>query len=173
MWIARNKNGELYLFTFVTPVRCDKDGCWIKGECSSNLSDSIRLDDNLFPELTWDDEPMEVGLFPISADRTEELSTTIRLTTYYDDYDGYREWFFNMLKHQPHYMDCTDEEYEEIWENHIHKEYDFDEIWDTVQYEGYTLISLKMNCYETQPYHVKVCESKEYIDNILKKYENK
>ena len=59
---------------------------------------------------------MEVGLFPISADRTEKLSTTIRLTTYYDDYDGYREWFFNMLKHQPHYMDCTDEEYEEIWE---------------------------------------------------------
>ena len=66
MWITRNKNGELYLFTFVKPVRCDEDSCWIKGECSSNLSDSIRLDDNLFPELTWNDEPMEVGLFPIS-----------------------------------------------------------------------------------------------------------
>lgn len=35
--------------------------------------------------------------------------------------------------------------------NHIHKEYKFDEIWDTVQREGYTIISLKMNRYETQP----------------------
>ena len=170
MWIARNKYGRLYLFTFVKLVRKDEDGCWVKADCSCKLASSIRLDDNLFPQLTWDDEPMEVGLFPISADNDEELPTTIRLTTYYGDYDVHREWFFNMLKHQSHYMDCTDEEREEIWENHIHKEYEFDEIWDTVQREGYTIISLKMNSYETQPYTVKVCESKDYIDNILKKY---
>ena len=75
-----------------------------------------------------------------------------------------------MLEHQDRYKDCTDEECEEIWWNHIHKEYDFDEIWDTVQYEGFTLISLKTNRYENQPHHVKVCESKDYIDNILKKH---
>ena len=170
MWIARDKDGKLFLFTFVKLVRKDEDGCWVKTDCHSDLADSIRLDDNLFPQLTWDDEPMEVGLFPISADTDEELPTTIRLTTYYDDYDAHREWFFNMLKHQDNYKDCTDEEREKIWENHIHKDYDFDEIWDTVQYEGFTLISLKMNRYEHQPHHVKVCESKDYIDNILKKY---
>ena len=170
MWIARDKDGRLFLFTFVKPVRKDEEGCWVKADCHSDLADSIRLDDNLFPQLTWDDEPMEVGLFPISADTDEELPTTIRLTTYYTDYAAHREWFFDMLKHQNNYKDCTDEEREKIWDNHIHKDYDFDEIWDTVQYEGYTLVSLKMSRYENQPHQVKVCESKDYIDNILKKY---
>lgn len=107
---------------------------------------------------------------PISADNDEELPTSIRLTTYYADYAAHREWFFDMIKHQDNYKDCTDEEREEIWWNHIHKEYDFDEIWDTIQHHGYTIISIKSNRYENQPHHVKVRESKEYIDNFLKKY---
>ena len=170
MWIVRNKkDGTLRLFK-MKPERIDEEGCWVKCEHCDDLACGIRLDDNLFPQLTWVDEPMEVGLFPISADKDEELPTTIRLTTYYADYAAHREWFFDMLKHQDNYKDCTDEEREKIWENHIHKDYDFDEIWDTVQYEGFTIISLKMNRYEHQPHHVKVCESKEYIDSILKKY---
>ena len=170
MWIARNKYGRLYLFTFVKPVRKDEDGCWVKANCSSKLAGSIRLDDNLFPQLTWEDEPMKVGLFPISADTDEELPTTIRLTTYYDDYAAHREWFFDMLKHQDNYKDCTDEEREEIWWNHIHKEYEFDEILCTIQYEEFTIISLKTNRSDKQFHLVKVRESKEYIDNFLKKY---
>ena len=160
----------MYLFTFVKPSRKDEEGCWVKCEHCGELVGSIRLDDNLFPQLTWDDEPMEVGLFPISADKDEELPTTIRLTTYYADYAAHREWFFDMLKHQDNYKDCTDEEREEIWWNHIHKDYDLDEIWYTIQYEGYTLISLKTNRYDNQLQQVKVCESKEYIDNILKSH---
>ena len=170
MWIVRNKkDGTLRLFK-MKPERIDEEGCWVKCEHCDDLACGIRLDDNLFPQLTWDDEPMEVGLFPISADTDEELPTSIRLTTYYADYAAHREWFFDMLKHQDHYKDCSNEEREKIWDNHIHKDYDFDEIWDTVQYEGFTLISLKINRYEHQPHHVKVCEPKEYIDNILKKY---
>ena len=170
MWIVKNKkDGTLRLFK-TKPERIDEEGRWVKDGYYGCWIDCTILDDEWFDDLTWDDEPMEVGLFPISADNDEELPTTIRLTTYYDDYDAHREWFFNMLKHQSHYMDCTDEEREEIWENHIHKEYEFDEIWDTVQREEYTIISLKMNSYETQPYTVKVCESKDYIDNILKKH---
>ena len=170
MWIVRDKDGRLFLFTFVKPVRKDEDGCWVKDEHCGELAGSIRLDDNLFPQLTWDDEPMEVGLFPISADTDEELPTTIRLTTYYADYAAHREWFFDMLKHQDNYKDCTDEEREKIWWNHIHKDYEFDEIWDTFQHHEYTIIFLKPNRYENQPHHVKVRESKEYIDNFLKKY---
>ena len=170
MWIARNKYGRLYLFTFVKPVQKDEDGCWVKADCSCKLADSIRLDDNLFPQLTWDDEPMEVGLFPISADKDEESPTTIKLTTYYDDYAAHREWFFDMLKHQESYKDCTDEEREKIWWNHIHKDYDFDEICCTIQYEEYTIISLKTNRSDKQLHLVKVRESKEYIDNILEKH---
>ena len=170
MWIARNKYGRLYLFTFVKPVRKDEDGCWVKDDCSCKLAGSIRLDDNLFPQLTWEDEPMKVGLFPISADTDEELSTTIRLTTYYADYAAHREWFFDMLKHQDNYKDCTDEEREKIWWNHIHKDYDFDEICCTIQYEEFTIISLKTNRSDKQLHLVKVRESKEYIDNILEKH---
>ena len=172
MWIARDEDGKLNLFTFVKPVRKDEESCWVKDEHCSDLElvGSIRLDDNLFPQLTCDDEPMEVGLSPISADTDEESPTTIRLTTYYADYAAHREWFFDMLKHQDNYKDCTDEEREEIWWNHIHKEYDFDEILCTIQYEGYTLISLKTNRSDNQLHQVKVRESKEYIDNFLKKY---
>ena len=60
MWIARDKDGKLNLFTFLKPVRMDEDGCWVKADCPGELADSIRLDDNLFPQLTWDDEPIEV-----------------------------------------------------------------------------------------------------------------
>ena len=169
MWIARSKDGTFRLFK-TKPIRIDEEGRWVKDGYYGCLIDCTILDDERFDDLTWDDEPMEVGLFPISADKDEELPTTIRLTTYYADYAAHREWFFDMLKNQDNYKDCTDEEREEIWQNHIHKEYDFDEIWDTVQYEGYTLVSLKMSRYENQPHHVKVRESKEYIDNFLKKY---
>ena len=75
-----------------------------------------------------------------------------------------------MLTHQDRSKDCTDAECEEIWWNHIHKDYDFDEILDTIQHHGYTIISLKSNRSDNQPHHVKVRESKEYIDNFLKKY---
>ena len=170
MWIAKDKDRRLFLFTFVKPVRKDEDGCWVKCEHCDDLACGIRLDDNLFPQLTWDDEPMEVGLFPISAAKDEEFPTTIRLTTYYEYCDAYREWFFDMLKHQDNYKDCTDEEREGLWENHIHKEYALDEIWYTIQYERYTLISLKNNRSDNQLHQVKVRESKEYIDNFLKKY---
>ena len=170
MWIARDKDGKLHLFTFVKPVRKDEEGCWVKADCSCKFAGSIRLDDNLFPQLSWEDEPMKVGLFPISADTDEELPTSIRLTTYYDDYAAHREWFFDMLKHQDRYKDCTDEECEEIWWNHIHKDYDFAEIYCTIQYEEYTIISLKTNRSDKQLHLVKVRESKEYIDNILEKH---
>ena len=170
MWIARNKkDGTLRLFK-TKPGRIVEEGCWVKYEHCDDLACGIRLDDNLFPQLTWEDEPMEVGLFPISATKVEELPTTIRLTTYYEYCDAYREWFFDMLKHQDNYKDCTDEEREEIWWNHIHKDYDIDEIRCTIQYEEFTIISLKTNRSDKQLHLVKVRESKEYIDNFLKKY---
>ena len=75
-----------------------------------------------------------------------------------------------MLKHQDNYKDCTDEEREEIWWNHIHKDYNFDEIRCTIQYEEFTIISLKTNRSDKQLHLVKVRESKDYIDNILKKH---
>lgn len=71
MWIARDKDGELYLFTFVKPVRIEEDNenYWIKDEYCGDLADCIRLDDKLFPDLKWEDEPVEVNLITLKKKR--------------------------------------------------------------------------------------------------------
>ncbi len=131
---------------------------------------SKMLDADLFPNLKWEDEPIEVGLIELNATNEELIDDTIVLTRYYEDYEKEHERFVNMLKHQERYKDCTDEEVEEIWKNHIKEEYTFDEIWNTIQCEGYTKIVLRMGRHDIQPDYDYVCESKEYIDTKIKKY---
>lgn len=81
MFAARNKNGQLWLFN-VKPVR---NLNWKDSDCLETIDkwslpndeivwfggyDSIykierqmmRLPDELFPELSWNDEPMQVDL---------------------------------------------------------------------------------------------------------------
>ena len=77
MWVARDKNikycndnatSHLWLYLDNKPIRCPREydpdladadytGCWL-GKNSSK----IPLDDSLFPELRWEDEPIEVEL---------------------------------------------------------------------------------------------------------------
>lgn len=57
MWIARDKNGNLNLFQ-TKPIRM----CGYKWEEDVIYKHSIEIDNNLFPNLTWDDEPIEVDL---------------------------------------------------------------------------------------------------------------
>ena len=82
--------------------------------------------------------------------------------------------FFKMLRTgiNERYKDCSDEELEEVWQNHLKTEYDFDEIWDTVQCDGYTKIVLKMGRHDCQHEYDYVCETKEYIDNYIKSKSN-
>lgn len=55
MWAARNKNGDLKLF-YNKPFRFDDDK-WI-----TTWINWMEIDSTLFPDLTWDDEPIEVEL---------------------------------------------------------------------------------------------------------------
>lgn len=105
-----------------------------------------------------------------NTNEVKELETTITLTKYYEDYEKEHEWFVNMLKHQERYKDCTDEQIEEIWKDHIKEEYTFDEIWDTIQCDGYTKIVLRMGRHDNQPDYDYVLETKEYIDKKMKNY---
>lgn len=59
MWIARNKDGSLYLFT-KKPTRVGSYGTWIWG----NQNYCIRINDEKY-SVKWEDEPVEVTLVPI------------------------------------------------------------------------------------------------------------
>jgi hypothetical protein len=57
MYIARDKNNELYLFDDM-PGRGSE--CWWS---PSGLDGSyLRLDKKLYPEVTWDSEPLQVEI---------------------------------------------------------------------------------------------------------------
>ena len=102
MWVARDKDGRLKLFPD-KPVRNESfedDDCnervnkWMRDaekflpvHYASHDSlynphyQIMRLDESLFPELTWDDEPMEVTILPISNLRhyiTDKISEGIK-----------------------------------------------------------------------------------------------
>lgn len=67
MWVARDKDGYLSLFTDKPPRRGKDIGFhserWYYDTASiSEFTDSMKLNPKLFPDLTWNDEPVEVEL---------------------------------------------------------------------------------------------------------------
>ena len=61
LWVARDWGGMLYAY-FNKPIR---DTVW--KEWNSDKV-SLSIDDSFFPELTWEDEPIEVELRPAITD---------------------------------------------------------------------------------------------------------
>jgi len=63
MWIARDKDECLWLF-IDKPIRSQTNGWWEVDTQNSLLRDDVCLQINgdLFPELGWEDEPIEVEL---------------------------------------------------------------------------------------------------------------
>lgn len=61
MWIARDKNGDLNLFTH-RPLRFN--GEWLISDIDliHNGAKYMPIDNRLFPNLKWKDEPIEVDL---------------------------------------------------------------------------------------------------------------
>ena len=60
MWVARDKDGELDLY-LNKPNRCNYIG-WTRENWDSFDEKWIELDSKLFPDLTLDDEPIEVEI---------------------------------------------------------------------------------------------------------------
>lgn len=52
-WVARDEKGDVYLYPYYRPTR-DK-GCWFG-------MTGVFLKGDPFPSLSWEDEPIEVGL---------------------------------------------------------------------------------------------------------------
>lgn len=63
MYIARRKVKSLYLFINNKPELVDKRwGVWVKKDGFDYLDYGIRVDSGLFPEVTFDNSPVEVEL---------------------------------------------------------------------------------------------------------------
>ena len=58
MWVARDKDGGLTLFP--------RDAGWNNESWDvvpmDDFTDTMILDPNMFPDLTWEDEPIEVEI---------------------------------------------------------------------------------------------------------------
>lgn len=58
LWIVRDWGGMLFAY-FNKPIRDTVQKEWKSDEVS------LSIDDSLFPDLTWEDEPLEVILTPV------------------------------------------------------------------------------------------------------------
>lgn len=64
MWLTKNKRGEVRLWS-VLPARYYNID-WAPSYMPANiLSYNLKIDDGLFPELTFENSPIEVDLIPI------------------------------------------------------------------------------------------------------------
>lgn len=63
MWVARDKDECLWLF-IDKPIRSQKNDWWEVDTQNSLLRDDdcLQIDEELFPDLSWEDEPIEVDL---------------------------------------------------------------------------------------------------------------
>lgn len=96
LWVARDKNGELYLYN-EKPERYNDSGVWCAcGICS-------KSDNNLFPGLTWEDDPIEVEIRPVITDLDAKASeyannaTKTASDTISSKADEYKTEIFNIL----------------------------------------------------------------------------
>ena len=88
LWIVRDWGGMLFAY-LNKPIR---DTVWKEWE-----SDEVPLsiDDSLFPDLTWEDEPIEVELRPLVTD----LDTKAKEYAYnVTDNEELREMIVNAFK---------------------------------------------------------------------------
>lgn len=69
MWVARDQDNRLNLFNNL-PKR--GNGWWAaEPPYTDLLLDCMKINSSLFPELKWEDDPMEVNIIP-----TKELLST-------------------------------------------------------------------------------------------------
>ena len=65
MWVARDKDGQLTLYSD-KPHRCMEVGwnneSWDIVSVDNPFTDMMVLNSNMFSDLTWEDEPIEVEL---------------------------------------------------------------------------------------------------------------
>ena len=87
LWVARDKNGFLFAYED-KPKRCDIRKEWF-GRFLSSMKNSY------FPNLTWEDEPIEVELRPTITDLDTKANEYANSVT---DNEEIRELIINAFK---------------------------------------------------------------------------
>ena len=77
LWVARDKNGFLFAYEG-KPSRRDNQKEWI-GRFFSSMKNSY------FPELTWEDEPIEIELRPTITDLDAKAQEYANSVTYNEE----------------------------------------------------------------------------------------
>ena len=89
LWVAREKRGGLFLYE-TKPILDYDFGIWFSdSDCMGTISRAF------FPDLTWEDEPIEVELRPLVTDldtKAEEYSNIVT------DNEELREMIVNAFK---------------------------------------------------------------------------
>lgn len=88
LWAARDWGGMLFAY-FNKPIR---DTVWKEWESDKV---SLSIDDSFFPELTWEDEPIEVKLRPAITDLDAKANEYANNVT---DNEEIRELIINAYK---------------------------------------------------------------------------
>ena len=87
LWVARDKNGFLFAYEG-KPARCDNQKEWI-GRFFSSMKNSY------YPELKWEDEPIEIELRPAITDLESNAQEYANSVT---DNEELREMIVNAFK---------------------------------------------------------------------------
>ena len=87
LWVARDKNGFLFAYEG-KPARCDNQKEWI-GRFFSSMKKSY------FPDLKWEDEPIEIELRPAITDIDAKANEYANSAT---DKEEIRELIINAFK---------------------------------------------------------------------------
>lgn len=81
MWIARDKDEDLYLYT-LKPIKGNNHFV-----CSSFNSECMEIDSDLFPGVTWENSPKEVKLELVKT-LINEKENIVKILKTYDNIFG-------------------------------------------------------------------------------------
>lgn len=87
-WVARDWGGMLYAY-FNKPIR---DTVWKEWNLDKV---TLHIDDSFFPELKWEDEPIEVELRPAITDLDAKAQEYANIST---DNEEIKELIINAYK---------------------------------------------------------------------------
>lgn len=97
LWVAREKRGGLFLYKTKPILDCDY-GIWFSDlDCMGTISRAF------FPDLTWEDDPIEVEIRPVITDldaKASEYDNSVTKTasdTISSKADGYKTEIFEIL----------------------------------------------------------------------------
>lgn len=117
MWIARDKNERLFLY-YKKPKR-RKNGWHIKGE------PYLQLEKDMFLNLKWEDEPVEVSIVPTMMNSVQ--------TKLAESVDEYFDYVSHAQDIHPYSKEKEQELYYNVcwrWQDWTDVKYDKPDTWD-------------------------------------------